>query len=248
MNIVKPVSITSLALSGGNSAEYNHPLTNVINDHPESYFATTVPSSNSSLIAITMAGTVDCFFLVGVVSSVAASLTSYGSGAPTGYVATSWDDPWHAGRKNYLFTFDPLTVTGGSPSFMITLGRTGGDTSAHRVGVLRGGELVNIVGTRYPLSEDMEDPTTEVIMADGRVYRGAEMAARRIFSGEVIAARATVMASVAAIRSIGGRATLANMAPLLSDDFYAYCRATVRQVSHPMFTLSSAQIEVKEIV
>lgn len=161
---------------------------------------------------------------------------------------TSYDDPYRVGRRNCWITFTPQTGT--NLAFRIIIFMTAGNpTEVIRAGVLKAGITTEHTGLLFPLYEASEDPTPVVQMADGSLYRAAQLPVRRTFGATMRAARTTVETFVDTCRRSQGVPTMFHLAPELGDRYFVYGRmATQPAADHSWPVVSNASFSVQEWV
>ena len=247
MKMLAPVAISSVSLYSGQTPNLSYPVGNLLLDAPEVYFSIVTGALNVRVSAI-VTGTINSFVLVGVQSMAGAvTITSAGAAVP-GAVVTAYADPYRVGRKNHWITFTQQTVS--SAEFRITITATLGATEeVIRAGVLKAGITTEHTGLLFPLSEVSEDPTPVVQMADGSLYRAAQLPVRRTFGATMRAARTTVETFVDTCRRSQGVPTMFQLAPDLGDRYFVYGRMTTQPAAdHSWPVVSNASFSVQEWV
>lgn len=248
MRMLAPVAISSVSLTSGQSPNLGHPVGNVLLDAPEVYFSVVSGSFEVALRAI-VTGTINTFVLLGVISLAGAVTITDGAGAAVpGAAVTAYTDPYRAGRKNYWITFTQQTGT--TLAFRIIIPMiVGNPAEVIRAGVLKAGITTEHTGLLFPLSEESEDPTPVMQMADGSLYRAAQLPVRRIFGATMRAARTTVESFVDTCRRSHGVPTMFHLAPELGDRYFVYGRMSTQPTAdHSWPVVSNASFSVQEWV
>lgn len=248
MRMLAPVAITSVSLHSGQTPNLSYPVGNLLLDEPEMSFAVV---SGGYVVSIrpVVTGTINSFVLLGVQSlNTGIAFTNDSSGAVPGAAITGYDDPYRSGRRNYWITFTQQTVT--ATAFRIIIPFTlGSPSEVIRAGVLKAGITTEHAGLLFPLAEESEDPTPVTQMADGSLYRAAQLPVRRTFSATMRAARADVETFVDTCRRSQGVPTMFQLAPALGDRYFVYGRMTTQpRADHSWPVVSTAGFSVQEWV
>lgn len=248
MMVLEPTTISSVTLASGQTQHPDYPISNLLLDAPELPFLVTSGGFVTS-INIVVDGPLDSFSLLGV-ESITAGVTFIFSdySAVPGAVVVEHADAYRPGRRNYWIRF--TEQTGSALEFRIIIPFTvGSPGETIRAGCLKAGTTHEQTGVLYPLEEGLDDPTVQIPLADGSVYRGAQIAPARTFGATVRALRSEVEPFMATLRRIGGKQTMWHMAPDLGDYYFLYGRlAGMPQASHAWPVVSSASLAVREWV
>lgn len=248
MRMLAPVAITSVSLRSGHTPNLSYPVGNLLLDEPELSFVVVSGALNVRVSAI-VTGTINSFVLVGAQSLAGAVTLTDGAGAAVpGAAVTAYTDPYRVGRKNHWITFTQQTVI--SKEFLISITATAGATpEVIRAGVLKAGITTEHTGLLFPLSEESEDPTPVTQMADGSLYRAAQLPVLRTFSATMRAARTDVETFVDTCRRSQGVPTMFQLAPALGDRYFVYGRMTTQpRADHSWPVVSTAGFSVQEWV
>lgn len=245
MRMLAPVAISSVTVSAGHTPNLSYPVGNLLLGEPEVYFALTAGGA-LPMIQATVTGTINSFALLGVISGAGTiSIADSVGAAIPGTVITSYADPYRVGRKNYWITFTQQTVS--AKLFSIGIATTGGEVI--RAGVLKAGITTEHTGLLFPLAEESEDPTPVAQMADGSLYRAAQLPVRRTFSATMRAARTDVETFVDTCRRSQGVPTMFQLAPTMGDRYFVYGRMTTQpRADHSWPVVSTAGFSVQEWV
>lgn len=248
MRMLAPVAISSVTLVSAQTPNLSYPVGNLLLGEPEVYFSVITGGYVVALRAV-ITGTVDSFVLLGVISqNTGVSIGFDPSGTVPGAVVESYADPYRIGRRNYWIRFTPQTGT--NLAFRIIIPFTlGSPTEVIRAGVLKAGITTEHTGLLFPLAEEPEDPTPVMQMADGSLYRAAQLPVRRTFSATMRAARTDVEAFVDTCRRSQGVPTMFQLAPTMGDRYFVYGRMTTQpRADHSWPVVSNASFSVQEWV
>lgn len=247
MNLLQPTAITSLSLVGV-SAMSGYPITNALLPSPREPFRAQLNAGvEVATIRVAVAGTFDSIVLLGVESSVVpVDITDDSGGAVAGATVATYVDSYYPARRNYWIRFTALT----GHTLRVNVRRVSVAVGEIvRVGVLMAGVTAEYTGVLFPLEESCDDPTVQVPMADGSVYRGLQLQPVRTYAGTMRDAKATVAAFCSACRLFGGSASMWHFAPTLDDRHFVYGRLLQQpQASHAWPQYSSASFAVQEYV
>lgn len=240
MIICNPLTIS--ALTGGTGANASYPLSNLLNDNPNLFFETEFTSTLSTTIVVSSTSPVDSVCLLRV---YAATVTiTVGGSAPAGLTTIEIDDQYYTGAKSYWWRFTTLSA----PTITITLTRVSGGRLL-RASCVKVGGTFEFAGVQFPVEESAIDPTPEVPLIDGYIFRGVEVPPYRTFSASVLAERASIISMVDLCRVLGGLATFWHISPDLGDYFFLFGRLAAQpSVTHAYPTLSVAALQLKEIM
>ena len=241
MIILNPYTISSL--TGGAGASTYDPLANLLSDNPGLIFQTATTATTTTTIVVTTPDNADSLCLL---RCWAATVTlTVGGSAPAGLQTLEIDDAYYTGAKSYWWTFNQLT---GPKTFTITLTRAAGD-ALFRASCVKVGRTLEYTGVQFPLGQGAIDPTVEVGMMDGYVFRGAELVPYRMFDAQILATRATVDDFLDLCRVMGGLPTFWHIEPTWGDYYFLFGRlAGQPSASHPYPTLSTAAFGLREIM
>lgn len=254
MIYLEKATITSVTLENTAVPVSGHPVGNLLHESPEVYFSATLPTGvTNALLEVTIdEGTVvsiDTLVLVGVESSAApVRLTDFSGAAVPGALVTEYDDPYYPGRRNVWMQFDAQTGT--ALRFLIYIDRlTAAVGEVVRAGVLLAGITRTQTGVMFPLQEAAEDPTVQIQMADGTMYRGSQLAPVRSFAGTVRDSRSGIETFCDTGRRIAGDLTAWQLAPELGDRYFVYGRSVVPpNADHAWPQTSTANFAVREMM
>ncbi|MDX9792007.1 MAG: hypothetical protein RBU24_00730 [Kiritimatiellia bacterium] len=245
MRVLEPITISSV--DSGPYDSPTQPKSNVLLDAPGVYFASSVPVGNYGYINFeTAGGSINSICLLGVSATGVDTIKmlvgpTESEIAPANLTTISIDDAY-TGKRAIWYTFDATTET----KWVIRIWRASGDP-VFVIGCLKAGTTHEQTGVLYPLEEGLDDPTVQIHLADGSVYRGAQIAPARTFGATVRALRSEVEPFMATLRRIGGKPTMWHMAPDLGDYYFLYGRlAGMPQASHAWPVVSSASLAVRE--
>ena len=247
MMILRPIPITGVSLESLAAEDADHPLSNLLLDHPGAYFAAMLGSAASvATIRVVVSGTVDSFVLHGVTCPVdPISFTNDLSAPVPGAEITSLDDPYYSGRRSYWIRFTPQT--GSNLAFRLYLVRTATPGAVVSACVLKAGTTVIHQGLQFPVAKGLDDPTITIQMADGSPYRGAELAPSRVFSPVFKASISAIDALTDDLRILGGRATMFHLRPEGDDRYFVYGRmVSLPQVNDVSELDSQAGFTIRE--
>lgn len=241
MIVLNPFAIS--ALTGGAGADSAWPIANLLGDNPNLFFQTATTSTTSTTIVVTTTSDVDSVCLLRCWASTAT--ITVGGSAPAGLTTTAISDAYYSGAKAYWWRFNRCT---GPTTFTITLTRVAGEPLL-RASVVKLGQTWNFTGVQFPVEESYVDPTPEVPLMDGFIFRGVEIPPYRTFSANVLSTRANIHSLFDLCRVIGGLATFWYIEPAMLDYFFLYGRlAGAPTVSHAYPTLSYASLGLREIM
>lgn len=248
MRMLAPVAISSVALWSAQTPNLAYPVSNLLLNEPELSFVV-VSGGDPVIVSATVSGVINSFALLGVQSLAETVYLTDNSGALVpGTSIVGYDDPYRVGRRNYWITFTQQTVS--STAFRVWIdSTTGATTEVIRAGVLKAGITTEHTGLLFPLSETSEDPTPVMQMADGSLYRAAQLPVRRTFGATMRAARTTVESFVDTCRRSQGVPTMFHLAPELGDRYFVYGRMTTQPTAdHSWPVVSNASFSVQEWV
>lgn len=250
MIYLEKATITSVTLENAAVPVSGHPVGNLLHESPEVYFSATLPTGvTTAQLKVTVPGTLDTLVLIGVESSATpVRLTGLTGIAVPGTVVTEYDDPYRVGRRNVWIRFNAQTGT--VLQFLLYIDRlTAAVGEVVRAGVLLAGITRTQAGVMFPLQEAVEDPTVQVQMADGTIYRGSQLAPVRSFAGTVRDSRSGIETFCDTGRRIAGDLTAWQLAPELGDRYFVYGRSAVPpSADHAWPQTSTASFAVREMM
>lgn len=247
MMVLYPLDITSITVHYTGSSSPDYPVTNLLLDAPGVTVHSDGTTSNIVGWKATIKGTFNSLCIHGVYSSTSITSATLSGPTLTNLVQYEIDDPYHVGWKSYWWVFDPITLTS-SNWISVIITAPASPTSTIIGKVLKAGTTYDVDGLCYPLNVGIEDTTPQIQMADGAIYRGAEIEPVRVISGTVMGNPDDVLVAQRLCRFLAGQSTVFHFSPESGDEYFVYGRTFPASVVLSSMAIKSASISVREWV